>query len=196
MPVLLQLLAPNPTSTTIAGSASKSSGGSSFQLLFLVAIVFGIYFLFLRPRNRRMRQQQQAKAGQLAVGDEVQSIGGIRGIVVALDDDDVEVQVAPDVVLTFVRRAVNPRPDAASVAPSPAGVDPEVEDEEEWRLPGEGSADAQPSGDVVEGSVVDGAGEVEAGSDNRSDGAVGDRPGLGAPDHPDGGGRADPEGQR
>jgi hypothetical protein len=53
----------------------------------------------------------------------VVTIGGIQGRVVAMDADVAEVEVAPGVVLTMVRRAVNPRPDAPPLASNAAPVD-------------------------------------------------------------------------
>ncbi|HWE56283.1 MAG TPA: preprotein translocase subunit YajC [Acidimicrobiales bacterium] len=95
------------TTTTKPGSGKKSSS-SYVPLIFLVVIFALVYFLFLRPRQQRMRQQQSA-ARELGVGDEVMSAGGIYGRVVAIDSNEVEVEVAPGVVLTFLRRAVSAR---------------------------------------------------------------------------------------
>ena len=120
MHLLLHLLAQSTPSTT--SKTSKSSGSSVAPLIIIVGIFAVAYFLFLRPRQQRLRQQQTA-AKQLSVGDEVMSAGGIHGRVVALDNDVVEVEVAPGVVMTFTRRAISPRPPTASSnnpAPPPA----------------------------------------------------------------------------
>jgi preprotein translocase subunit YajC len=102
------------TTTTVAGS-KKSSGSSAF-LLFIIIAFAAVYLLFIRPRQQRLRQQQAA-ARQLEVGDEVVSAGGIHGRVVSLHDDLADVEVAPGVVMTFLKRAVSARPGA----PRPAG---------------------------------------------------------------------------
>ena len=136
--------------TTATTTAKKSSSSSSLTFLLLIVALAAVYFLFLRPRSQKARQQRQQQATSFGVGDEIQTIGGIRGIVVAIEDDDVEVQVAPDTVLTFVKQAVRPRPDAASnpAASSPAASNPsgrpssrpaaaEPEDtDDEWPMPG------------------------------------------------------------
>jgi preprotein translocase subunit YajC len=97
------------TSTTATTAAKKSSSSASSYVFLLIILLFVlVYFMYLRPRQQRMRQQQGAQR-QLGIGDEVVSIGGIQGRVVALDADNVEVQVAPGVVMTFLRRAVNPK---------------------------------------------------------------------------------------
>jgi preprotein translocase subunit YajC len=111
-------------------------------LLFIVVIFGAVYMLFIRPRQQRMRQQQTV-GRQLSVGDPVVTAGGIHGRLVAMDADVAEVEVAPGVVLTFLRRAVNPRPDA------PAATTPEPADEE-WpveRGRAAESGDEEPPGD-------------------------------------------------
>jgi preprotein translocase subunit YajC len=125
MPPLLTLIAAN-TTTTVA--KSKGSGSQAYTLIFLVVIVAAAYFLFLRPRQQRQRQRT-TQARQLGVGDEVVSIGGIMGTIVAIDDQEVEVEVSPGVVMTFVRRAINPRP---GTTPSGGTVDPDDDDDDDY----------------------------------------------------------------
>jgi preprotein translocase subunit YajC len=118
MHLLLTTLA--VTSTTTAKKSSSSS--STLTFLIIIVLFFGVYMLFIRPRSQRMRQQQSA-ARALSIGDQVVSAGGIQGTVVALDTDVAEVEVAPGVVLTFLRRSINARPDAPPRAPSPPADD-------------------------------------------------------------------------
>lgn len=112
---LLYSLLQATTSTTTA--KSKSGSSSYLSLLIIVGIFVVAYFTFLRPRQQRMRQQQGA-ARQISVGDEVMSAGGIYGRVVALDADQVEVEVAPGVVMTFTRRAISARPQTGPSSPA------------------------------------------------------------------------------
>jgi preprotein translocase subunit YajC len=133
MHALLHILAVGTSTTT---KTSKKSSSSTYTLLFIVVIFGAVYFLFLRPRQQRMRQQQTA-AKTLSVGDEVVSAGGIYGRVVAMDGDVAEVEVAPGVILTFLRRAVNARTDAP---PAAASAEPPMDDE--WPLDRERTGDA------------------------------------------------------
>jgi hypothetical protein len=92
-----------------------------------------------------LRQQQSTKR-ELSIGDEVVTAGGIYGRVVALDADVVEIEVASGVVLTVLRRAVNPRPATTPTQP----VDDEWPGDEE--RPGDSSrsldaGDDEPPGD-------------------------------------------------
>jgi preprotein translocase subunit YajC len=112
---LLSFLA--QTTPTTAGKSKKSSGSSLLPLLIIIVVFGGVYMLFIRPRQQRMRQQQTATR-QIGIGDQVVSAGGIYGTVVAIDSDVVEVEVAPGVVMTFLRRAIQPRPGGSPSAPS------------------------------------------------------------------------------
>ncbi len=117
---LHHLLVLTPTSSTTA-AASKSSG-SSFGFLIIILVLVALYFLIIRPRTQRQRQAR-TQASTVAVGDSVMTVGGIKGVVVGTDDTDVQVEVAPGVVMTFIRRAVNVQPAAATPQGSdPAGV--------------------------------------------------------------------------
>lgn len=62
------------------------------SILFLVVMVAVFWLLFIRPQRRRMREQQEIQSA-LKSGDVVQTIGGIRGRVVAVDDDSVVIEL-------------------------------------------------------------------------------------------------------
>jgi preprotein translocase subunit YajC len=80
----------------------------------------GVFYLLLwRPQQRRManvRAVQQA----LRVGDEVITTGGLFGTVIAMRDDLIEVEIAPNVVVRVARGAIGSRvqPDASAGAAS------------------------------------------------------------------------------
>ncbi|MEX0698985.1 MAG: preprotein translocase subunit YajC [Acidimicrobiia bacterium] len=82
-----------------------SSGYSS--LIFLGVMVAVFYVLILRPQRKRMRAQQELTAA-LSLGDKVQTIGGIQGVIRALDDDAVVIEVEQG-RLRIVRKAIASR---------------------------------------------------------------------------------------
>jgi preprotein translocase subunit YajC len=106
----------------LLATSSKKSSSSSSSLSFLVIILLlvAVYFFFFRPRQQRAKAQA-AKGKSFGIGDEVMSVGGIYGRVVGLGDESVDVEVAPGVVLTFLNRAVNPRPASALSGTSSSG---------------------------------------------------------------------------
>jgi preprotein translocase subunit YajC len=74
--------------------------------LIVIVAVFALLWLFvLRPQRRRSSEQLQMQ-DSLRVGDEVITAGGIRGYVRQLDEEVLNVEIAPDVVVRLDRRAV------------------------------------------------------------------------------------------
>jgi preprotein translocase subunit YajC len=86
--------------------AAQASGGGSFTPLLLIVLLFGVmYFLMIRPQQKRRREAQQMQK-QLGPGDHVVTIGGLHAIVVAVDDDVVDVEISPGVEVRFARPAI------------------------------------------------------------------------------------------
>ncbi|HEY8523419.1 MAG TPA: preprotein translocase subunit YajC [Acidimicrobiales bacterium] len=76
------------------------------EALFVLVASFGLlWVLFIWPRQRQVRAHQLLVAS-LEVGDEVILSAGIYGRIVAMEDDDVWVTVAPGVDLHVARQAV------------------------------------------------------------------------------------------
>jgi len=72
----------------------------------VIVALFALLWLFvLRPQRRRSTEQIQMQ-DTLRVGDEVITAGGIRGYVRQLDEEVLEVEIAPEVVVRLDRRAV------------------------------------------------------------------------------------------
>ena len=78
--------------------------GSAGFLIIIAAFAF-LYFVLLRPQKRRQLESQQMLQN-LAVGDEIVTAGGIFGRITALDDDEVRVEIAPELEVRVARRAV------------------------------------------------------------------------------------------
>jgi preprotein translocase subunit YajC len=79
-------------------------GGSgqllSFLPLVLVFVIF--YFLLIRPQQKKAKQHQEMVT-RLKKNDEVMTSGGIYGKVVALADNVVTLEVAPNVKIRVHR---------------------------------------------------------------------------------------------
>jgi len=91
---------------TVVAATSTKSGSSSYTFLLLIVLVFvGFYFLMIRPQRRR---QQMAKQQQrtLTPGAQVRTTAGMYATVSAVDGDDVILEIAPDVEVRMMRRAV------------------------------------------------------------------------------------------
>ena len=83
-------------------------GGSgqllSFLPLVLVFVIF--YFLLIRPQQKKAKQHQDMVT-RLKKNDEVMTSGGIYGKVVALADNVVTLEVAPNVRIRVHRPQIS-----------------------------------------------------------------------------------------
>ena len=96
------------------------------SILFLPLMFAVLYFVLIRPQQRRAKKTQALQRA-VEVGDEILTTSGLYGIVTAMDDDDVWLEVAEGVELRLARGAVLRRTQAASEA---AAGTPEPDDAE------------------------------------------------------------------
>jgi preprotein translocase subunit YajC len=75
------------------------------QFIFILVLLAALWFLMIRPRQRQMKAQQRQIAA-LEVGDEIVTAGGLYGTVRRIDDDEVRVEIAPDLQVRIAKRAI------------------------------------------------------------------------------------------
>jgi preprotein translocase subunit YajC len=72
----------------------------------MIILLFGVmYFMMIRPQQRRRREAAQMQS-TLGAGDEIVTIGGLYGTVVAVDDETITLEVSPGVQNRYARGAV------------------------------------------------------------------------------------------
>lgn len=76
---------------------------TSFLPLILLVVVF--YFLLIRPQRKR-QQEQLRMQNSLAPGMRVMTTTGLFGDVVAVDGEDVILEIAPGVETRWVKAAI------------------------------------------------------------------------------------------
>ena len=87
-------------------AAAQSGSGSSFSLIIMMVLLFGVmYFMMIRPQQKRRREAMEMQ-NKLGPGDEIVTIGGLHGTVVAVADDVVTLEIASGVRVRFARPAV------------------------------------------------------------------------------------------
>lgn len=89
----------------ILAAASKSDAGDYTPLLIIIVLFALLYFVMIRPQRNRQRQAQQAQR-QVDIGARVRTTAGIYGTVVDGDADNVMVEIAPNVKVKMMRRAI------------------------------------------------------------------------------------------
>ncbi len=86
-----------------AGTTSQGGGLTSLIPLILIFVV--MYFLLIRPQQKKMKMHQ-AMVAALGKGDEVTTNGGIIGKIISLDDSFVAVEIAQNVTIKLQRGAI------------------------------------------------------------------------------------------
>lgn len=99
------------------------------QLILTLVLVAVGWFLIIRPQQARQREHR-AMLESLAVGDEVITAGGIHGEIISIDEDTMQLRVAPGVELTLARLAIGRRMEPGSATPAtPADAEDAVNSE-------------------------------------------------------------------
>lgn len=74
-------------------------------LIFPALLIAIFYFMLIRPQRKRADQHKKL-IESVGFGDEVVTIGGVFGVVRSLDDEEVELEVAPGTNVRFLRTAI------------------------------------------------------------------------------------------
>lgn len=76
---------------------TETSGGGALisSLLPFVILIVVFYFLLIRPENKKKKALAEMR-NELAVGDQITTIGGIVGRVVHIKDDLVTIETSED----------------------------------------------------------------------------------------------------
>jgi preprotein translocase subunit YajC len=76
----------------------------------VVVVLLGLVWLFIvlpvRRRQRATSALHEAMQDSLVVGDEIITAGGLYAVVREIDHDRLEIEIAPDVIVSLDRRAV------------------------------------------------------------------------------------------
>jgi preprotein translocase subunit YajC len=89
-----------------AASTTSKSGGGSYLFLVAIVVLFGLlYFVTIRPQRNRQRAAAQTQR-DIVPGTRVRTTAGMYATVVAVEDQDVILEVAPGVQVRYLRRAV------------------------------------------------------------------------------------------
>lgn len=67
---------------------TQQGGGMNMIVVLLIYAVFivGMYFIFFRPQNKKKKKEAEMR-NNAQVGDEITTIGGICGRIVAVKDE-------------------------------------------------------------------------------------------------------------
>ena len=110
---------PSPISSFLLAAAAAPSTGTSFfiQTIPLVLVFVIFWFLMIRPQQKRMREHQ-AQIAAVKKGDRVVTGGGLIGKVTKVTDDEVEVELGPNIRVTAVKSTLTQVVDPKSAKPA------------------------------------------------------------------------------
>ena len=129
--------------TTTTGGGS-SSGGSVFFLFIIVALAL-MWLIVIRPQRRKQKLQQSMQT-ELAIGDEVLTAGGVYGKVTRIGDDEVRVEIAPNVEVRLARRAIAAQLTEHAPGAAAATAEPEDASDESWQSAFDAESDEEKPG--------------------------------------------------
>ena len=116
----LSLTAAVAWATDVAPDAAAGGPSALTSFLPLIAIIAIMYFLMIRPQQKRQKEHQ-AMLSAIQKGDKVQTNGGILGTVTGIDtaQNELTVEIAPQVRVKvgrgFISRVIRPNAPAVSV---------------------------------------------------------------------------------
>jgi preprotein translocase subunit YajC len=91
---------------TPAYAQSASGGNALFELLFPLVMVFAIiYFLIIRPQQKRQREHQSMVDG-VSRGDTIITQGGLVGKVAKVGDDELDVDFGENARMKVVKSMI------------------------------------------------------------------------------------------
>ncbi len=105
---LLDLLI-SPAYAQVAGQAAPGGffGGGIAGMLPMLLIFGAVYFLMIRPQQRRLKEHQAMVAG-IRRGDTVVTSGGLVGKVTkVVDDDQIEFEISDGVRVRQMRQMIS-----------------------------------------------------------------------------------------
>lgn len=77
-------------------TGAAMGGGNPVMLIVTFVLMIGIfYFLMYRPQKKQEKEQQQMR-NSIEVGDEITTIGGIIGRVVAIKDETLVIETSKE----------------------------------------------------------------------------------------------------
>ncbi len=91
-----------------APAAAENGNGQPilFQFIVPLIIVFGIMYVFIIAPQRKREKHRRQMLSALGKGDEVVTIGGLRGTISKINEEEVVLEVDENVNMTFSRGAI------------------------------------------------------------------------------------------
>jgi preprotein translocase subunit YajC len=92
------------------GQMPGGGGGvGGFSALIPLLLMFAIfYFILIRPQQKKQRQHREM-LNALKTGDQILTVGGIYGTIIAIDENKVKLKIADNVKIDVARTSISSR---------------------------------------------------------------------------------------
>lgn len=70
-------------------------------------LIFGIFWFFLIRPQQKQKKEHQNMLDNLGIGDKIVTIGGIKGKIIKLKENNVRLRVSSNVDIDFVKSAIS-----------------------------------------------------------------------------------------
>lgn len=89
---------------------AQKGGDMTSMIIMMVALFAIMYFFMIRPQNKKQKEIQKFR-NSLQTGQDVVTIGGIRGTIRSIDENEntVTLEVATGTKIVFEKSAIMPR---------------------------------------------------------------------------------------
>lgn len=99
----------------------------------LIFLLFAVFMFWMQRKQRLAQSKVESMQRSLQVGDQVVTMSGMYGTVVDIDDTTVDLEIAEDVVTTWLRQSIrevrNTTVDDGSSADDPTEAAVEVDEQ-------------------------------------------------------------------
>ena len=108
-------------SVLLTNSGTNGSASLLSMLLPFVILIAVFYFLLIRPENKKKKAAAKMRS-ELAVGDEITTIGGVVGTICQVKEDTIIIETSADRVrMEFTKWAISTK-GTQSTENAPAGT--------------------------------------------------------------------------
>jgi preprotein translocase subunit YajC len=91
--------------TPPSGGGAKQEGGGSSFLFMMVAMIAIIYFVMIRPEQKRQKARQKMLSA-LKKGDRILTVGGVIGVIATVKDSSYLIKTGEGTVIEFSKASV------------------------------------------------------------------------------------------
>lgn len=83
------------TLTGDAAGTQASAAGTLYPFIFMILMLVVLYFIMIRPQRKKEKADAEMRKN-VQVGDEIETIGGIVGIITKVEDQTVVIETSAD----------------------------------------------------------------------------------------------------